>query len=192
MSPRNCLRALFCALLFSGIAIHTAAQSDDRIREIRSIYVDLNERLTEMDSLVVTYHTAGAYPEMTIYTDYEGGVLIKTSNGSEMQSYGTEYYIKDQELAFVYHCTYEMLDHWSAPDPRSKRTEIRLYFDDNKVIRALKKSFEGSEQDFTLQDMSQIRNTAIDHLSDEDLDWTTIEARLKAVVLISEVLPGLF
>ena len=159
------MKTLLFVLISLVIINKSYCQSEDRINEIRKIYADYNENLSQMGNFEIKYNTDGSYPTMTIYTNYDGKMLVKESDADEFGSSNSEYYFQNDTIAFIFHKSYRLTTHWNAKPVKISRVELRVYFENGKAIRTLKKEFKGDESIGEDLDMSTLNNEEIDYAS---------------------------
>lgn len=170
------------AALFVFIMIDGYGQKEPRINEIRQLYKDYNEKLPNMDSFEIKYNTAGSYPSLIIYTDYSGKVLIKTKDEDEFSATSSEYYFKNDTIQFIFNKTDKLLSHWGEDSVRFSKLELRFYFENGKVIKALKKNFVGIDPQNKKIDLESIKNSEIDYLTDSDANWKYYSSKYKDLI----------
>lgn len=147
------------------------SQVDGRINEIRSLYKDYNDNISQMDSYEIRFNTTGSHPSINIYSDFSGKLLIKTSDEDEFGCSSSEYYYKNDVIQFVFHKSDRLITHWGAETVKFKKMELRFYFDNGRVIKTFKKDFVGVEGKDDNVDLGPIQNVEIDHKTDGDANW---------------------
>jgi hypothetical protein len=174
---KGLLIAFFAFVTFDGFG-----QRESRVNDIKQLYKEYNESLSQMDNYEIKYHTAGSYPSLTIFTDYSGKLLIKTEDADELGFSYSEYYFKNDTIQFIFFKSERLLDHWGADTVRFKKLELRFYFDNGQVFKALKKDFIGVEGKDDKVDLTSIKNTEIDYMTDYDANWLNFRDRYKIFI----------
>lgn len=165
-----------------SISVSSYAQMDNRIKQIRELYADYNENLSNWDTYEIKWNTAGSYPSAVIYTDYDGKLMIKTADADEFGSGSTEYYFYKDTIQFIYSESERLTAHWGADTVRFELLELRYYFDKGEVIETLKKQFKGIEGQDDKVDFKQMPNKTINHLEDYNANWSYYEEKIKDLI----------
>ena len=170
------MNKILTILLFIS-SITCFGQTDSRISQIRSLYKDYNENLSDMDTYEIKLNTAGSFPSMIIYTDFGNKLLFITDDGDEFGSSSTEYYFLNDTIQFIFSKSERLITHWSADTVRYEMLELRFYFENGKVIKALKKQLHGDEGQ-ERADFSSIPNQTIDYKNEEESNWSYYEGKV--------------
>lgn len=169
-------RIITMILIFVSVASY--AQIDNRIKQIRELYADYNKNLSNWDTYEIKWNTAGSYPSVVIYTDFDGKLMIKTADANEFSSGSTEYYFYKDTIQFIYSASERLTTHWGADTVRYELLELRYYFDKGKVIKTLKKQFEGVEGQDDKVDFKQMPNKTINLMEDHSANWKYYEEKI--------------
>lgn len=166
-------------LVFTAVA--SFAQAEASIKQIRALYADYTKHSPNWDNYEITWHTPGSYPSAIFYTDYAGKLLVKVEDANEFGSTATEYYFLHDTIQFIYSVTDQLTTHWSADTVTYEIVQLRYYFDEGEVFRALKKQYKGREAYDDRSTILQIPNETINHTIDDDAQWSYFSEQIKAL-----------
>jgi hypothetical protein len=183
-------RIITIILVLVSISCH--AQIDNRIKQIHELYSDYNENLSNLDTYEIKWNTAGSYPSAVIYTDYDGRLMIKTTNADEYGTVSSEYYFYKDTIQFIYSESERFTTHLEADTVRYELLELRYYFDKGEVIKTLKKQFNGIEGQDDMVDFKTMPNKAINHLDDYNAKWSYYEEKIKDLLRLYSELEKIF
>jgi hypothetical protein len=129
---------------------------------------------------------------MTIYTDYNGKMLVKESDAHEFGSSSSEYYFQNDTIVFIYHKSYDLATHWSAKPVKISRVELRVYFENGKAIRTLRKEFNGDESEGADLDMNTLENVEIEYYNDYKSNRAYFNDKIVQIVKLYQCLDEVF
>lgn len=163
-------------------SIISFAQNEARIIQIRELYKNYTENLSNMDSYEIKLNTAGSFPFLTIYTDFADKLMIRTEDADEFGSESTEYYFLDDSIQFIFSKSERLLTHWGADTVRYEMLELRFYFENGQVIKTLKKHFSGIEGENNNSDFNAAPNNAIDYRNNMESNWGYYEGKITGLI----------
>lgn len=141
------IRILFI-LLFLTVNLFAQTTEDEKVSAVRTIYYDIENNLSSFEKYEKRY-SEEPNGEIAHYyiADYVGFynrnqlVKLEQSTGDEGYWSRTEFYYKDGTLYFVFE---------NSGDPMGDLVQRRIYFYNNKIVRALiKKTSEDGGLDFS-------------------------------------------
>jgi hypothetical protein len=183
-------RIITIILIF--ITVSSYAQIENRIKQIRELYADYNENLSNWDAYEIKWNTAGSYPSAVIYTNFDGKLMIKTADANEFGSTSTEYYFYKDTIQFIFSEYDRLTTHWGADSVRYELLELRYYFDKGEVIKTLIKQYKGIEGQDDKVDFNQMPNKTINHLEDNNANWRYYKEKIKDLLRFYSDLEKIF
>ena len=168
------------------------SQNETKIKQIRELYKDYNENLSNMDTYEIKLNTAGSYPSLVIHTDSGDKVMIKTGDASEFGSSSAEYYYLKDTIQFIFSKSERLLTHWGADTVRYEMLELRFYFENGQVIKTLKKQFKGIEGHDDKIGFSQMPNKTINYKKDFDANWNYYDEKIADLIKLYANLERIF
>ena len=133
-------KMLIIIIFIGTLSVYSQETIENQIKEIRKDYVEITSNLNNYQKKEAFYTNDQAYWMNTAYTGYFNSVnkLVYLTYEYGEEGYGAtvHYYFKDKKIIFMF---------IESIDPEENKTQERIYFWDNKIIKALIKEKKATD-----------------------------------------------
>ncbi|RLD68048.1 MAG: hypothetical protein DRI95_03840 [Bacteroidetes bacterium] len=154
---------LIIIIFIGNLSVYSQETIENQIKEIRKDYVEITSNINNYQKKEAFYTNDQAYWMNTAYTGYLNDVnkLVYLTYEYGEEGYGAtiHYYFKNKKIIFMF---------IESIDPDGNKTQERIYFWDDKIIKALIKEKNNADK----RPFSEISNKKNEELW-QDIDQSS-------------------